>query len=81
MAARLARERLPEVTVKLRRLRDHLHTRLAAAIPGLMLNGHPDERGAALGRRHDFGGGHRPRRRRLDRGLAGIDAMNAADRL
>lgn len=44
MAARLARERLPEVTVQLRRWRDRLHTRLAAAIPDLMLNGHPDER-------------------------------------
>ena len=43
-AARLARERLTEVTVKLRRLCDHLHTRLAAVIPDLVLNGHPDER-------------------------------------
>jgi cysteine desulfurase len=44
MAARLARERLPETTVQLRRWRDRLHARLAAAIPGLVLNGHPDER-------------------------------------
>lgn len=43
-AARLARERLSEATVQLRRLRDHLHARLAAAIPGLVLNGHPNER-------------------------------------
>jgi len=28
----------------LRRLRDRLHERLAEAIPGLALNGHPDER-------------------------------------
>lgn len=44
MAARLARERLPEITVKLRRLRDRLHARLAKAVPDLVLNGHPDER-------------------------------------
>jgi cysteine desulfurase len=44
MAARLACERLPEVTVQLRRWRDRLHARLAAAIPGLVLNGHPEER-------------------------------------
>lgn len=44
MAARLARERLPEITVKLRRLRDRLHARLAEAVPDLVLNGHPDER-------------------------------------
>ena len=36
VAARLARERLSEATVQLRRLRDHLHARLAAAIPGLV---------------------------------------------
>ncbi len=44
MAARLARERLPEATVQLRRSRDRLHARLAAAIPDLTLNGHPKER-------------------------------------
>ncbi len=44
MAARLVRERLPEATIKLRRLRDRLHARLAAAIPGLVPNGHPEER-------------------------------------
>jgi cysteine desulfurase len=43
-AARLARERLPEATAHLRSMRDHLHTRLAEAIPGLVLNGDPDER-------------------------------------
>jgi len=44
VAARLARERLPEATVQLQHWRDRLHTRLAAAIPGLVLNGHLDER-------------------------------------
>lgn len=44
VAARLARERLPEATAQLQRWRDRLHARLAAAIPGLLLNGHPDER-------------------------------------
>lgn len=43
-AARLARERLPAATEKLRGLRDALHKRLAAAVPGLALNGHPTER-------------------------------------
>lgn len=43
-AARLARERLPAITEKLRTLRDMLHERLASAVPGLMLNGHPTER-------------------------------------
>ena len=43
-AARLAQERLPAATEKLRALRDLLHERLAAAVPGLMLNGHPTER-------------------------------------
>jgi cysteine desulfurase len=43
-AARLARERLPAATQKLRALRDALHERLAAAVPGLVLNGHPVER-------------------------------------
>ena len=43
-AARLARERLPAATQKLRSLRDALHQRLSAAVPGLMLNGHPSER-------------------------------------
>ncbi|MBE0626096.1 MAG: cysteine desulfurase [Burkholderiales bacterium] len=43
-AARLARERLPAATQKLRALRDALHDRLRARVPGLMLNGHPSER-------------------------------------
>ncbi|MBI2779486.1 MAG: aminotransferase class V-fold PLP-dependent enzyme [Gammaproteobacteria bacterium] len=43
-AAKMARERLPETTAHLGRLRDRLHTLLADAIPGLTLNGHPDER-------------------------------------
>jgi cysteine desulfurase len=43
-AARLARERLPAATQKLRTLRDALHERLAATVPGLVLNGHPVER-------------------------------------
>ena len=38
-AARLARERLPEATAHLRRLRERLHALLAEAIPGLVLNG------------------------------------------
>lgn len=43
-AAKMARERLPETTAHLGRLRDRLHTLLADAIPGMTLNGHPDER-------------------------------------
>jgi len=43
-AARLARERLPGAAEKLRSLRDALHERLRAGVPGLMLNGHPTER-------------------------------------
>ena len=43
-AARLARERLPVATERLRAMRDLLQQRLAAAVPGLMLNGHPTER-------------------------------------
>ena len=43
-AAKLAREHLPAATEKLRALRDALHERLAAAIPSLVLNGHPTER-------------------------------------
>jgi len=43
-AARLARERLPAATEKLRSLRDALHQRLKAGVPGLVLNGHPSER-------------------------------------
>lgn len=43
-AARLVRERLPLATVKLAALRDDLYRRLAAAVPGLALNGHPEYR-------------------------------------
>ncbi|NMG32641.1 cysteine desulfurase family protein [Aromatoleum evansii] len=43
-AARLARERLPEAGGRLRGLRDRLHEALARSVPGLVLNGHPDER-------------------------------------
>ena len=43
-AARLAREHLPATTNKLRVLRDRLHDRLMATVPGLILNGHPIER-------------------------------------
>jgi cysteine desulfurase len=43
-AAKLARERLPEATAHLRSMRDHLHRRLAEAIPSLVLNGDPEER-------------------------------------
>lgn len=43
-AALLARERLPGIAKRLRRQRDTLHRRLAEAIPGLVLNGHPEER-------------------------------------
>lgn len=43
-AARLAGEALEEESARVRALRDDLHRRLAQAIPGLALNGHPDER-------------------------------------
>ena len=43
-AARIAHEHKPEHTQQLRLLRDQLHTRLADAIPGLLLNGHPEQR-------------------------------------
>lgn len=43
-AARLARERLPHSREHLRKLRDSLHAALAAGVPGLELNGHPDHR-------------------------------------
>jgi cysteine desulfurase len=43
-AARLAREGLDDEAARLRVRRDALHARLAAAIPGLALNGHTDER-------------------------------------
>lgn len=43
-ASRLARGRLPFVDARLRATRDALHERLQAAVPGLVLNGHPTER-------------------------------------
>lgn len=43
-AARLARERLPRASEQLRRLRDALHAALAAGVPDLELNGHPEYR-------------------------------------
>lgn len=43
-AAKLARVSLPHSTDQLRALRDTLHGQLLATIPGLRLNGHPDER-------------------------------------
>lgn len=42
--ARLARERQPAAAAELAALRDDLHRRLGAAVPGLMLNGHPQHR-------------------------------------
>lgn len=44
VAAKLARERLPQTTRHLRELRDQLHAHLIDAIPGLVLNGHAEER-------------------------------------
>lgn len=43
-AAELALGRLARAREHLERTRDHLHARLASAIPQLLLNGHPDER-------------------------------------
>jgi cysteine desulfurase len=43
-AARLAREALPAATANLATLRDDLHRRLAAEVPGLLLNGHAEQR-------------------------------------
>ena len=43
-AARIASEHQPGHTQQLRQLRDQLHTRLAESIPGLVLNGHPEQR-------------------------------------
>lgn len=43
-AARLAREGLPAASAKLATLRDDLHRRLAADVPGLLLNGHAEHR-------------------------------------
>lgn len=43
-AARLARERLPEAGPRLKNLRDLLYGKLRLAVPGLLLNGHPEQR-------------------------------------
>jgi len=43
-AARLARTSLLQSSQTLTSLRDTLHQQLAAAVPGLMLNGHPEQR-------------------------------------
>jgi cysteine desulfurase len=43
-AARLARTTLAQEAARMTALRDRLHGRLAATIPGLHLNGHPTER-------------------------------------
>lgn len=43
-AARLARITLPQANQTLTALRDALHEQLAAAVPGLLLNGHPEQR-------------------------------------
>jgi cysteine desulfurase len=43
-AARIASERQAAHSQQLCWLRDRLHARLAEAIPGLLLNGHPDQR-------------------------------------
>ena len=43
-AARIAHERNPGHGDELCRLRDQLHARLGEAIPGLQLNGHPEQR-------------------------------------
>jgi len=43
-AARIAASRDPTHSRQLCQLRDQLHARLAEAIPGLLLNGHPEQR-------------------------------------
>lgn len=43
-AAALAALELPGIAGHLRALRDRLHERLAAGVPGLKLNGHPEQR-------------------------------------
>ena len=43
-AARIAHEHKPGHAQQLQLLRDQLHTRLVEAIPGLSLNGHPEQR-------------------------------------
>ncbi|MBL8347355.1 MAG: cysteine desulfurase [Rubrivivax sp.] len=43
-AAALASGSLPELTAQLQALRDSLHAQLEAGVPGLLLNGHPQQR-------------------------------------
>ena len=43
-AATLAHASLPGITTQLQSLRDRLHAKLQAGVPGLRLNGHPDQR-------------------------------------
>lgn len=43
-AAALAHASLPGITTQLQSLRDRLHAKLQAGVPGLRLNGHPDQR-------------------------------------
>jgi cysteine desulfurase len=43
-AAVAAQRSLPAASAHMRELRDHLHRRLAAAVPDLKLNGHPEHR-------------------------------------
>lgn len=43
-AAATAQRSLPAASEHMRALRDHLHQRLAAAVPNLQLNGHPENR-------------------------------------
>ncbi|MEW6512481.1 MAG: cysteine desulfurase family protein [Pseudomonadota bacterium] len=42
--ARLARERLPQITQHLHTMRERLWQRLSEGVPGLLLNGHPEHR-------------------------------------
>lgn len=44
MAALLGRNALPSIAQHMLGMRDLLHERLAAAVPGLQLNGHPEQR-------------------------------------
>lgn len=44
VAARLARERLPAAGRHLQEMRELPHRRLRAGVPGLVLNGHPQQR-------------------------------------
>jgi cysteine desulfurase len=43
-AALLAQQALPQLSADLRQQRDRLHERLAREIPGIRLNGHPEQR-------------------------------------